>query len=374
MSKKNNLPIEEEFSEVEEISEKKIISVEGFGEEEAANLTPLFQKFLKAYGENKIDETLREELGEETAAEIQKNVANWNSSINDINNSCAEGMTAEEWFAKKLNDSAIGVNSQDYEKYLSGVLENLHNENFNALKTLDLTKHLGKENEFVSVPALEIPEQLGREVQVSELAGMILNSGWKLAEKYLPDGKFEEVPAIIEALRGGDDSGVKSAAVAALTSAVEKGNIPILPKGTPVEAIAGIACFGVEQAKIMLRFADGDISSNQALVLISRAAVVNASFVMGKLGEKIGRQVGQKIGTMVGAIIPALAPVGAVVGSYVGAAVGKIAGSKIGKVLGKAAEKLSKAAEPFILRTCNTIKTLGRKFKETIRTFTALFE
>ena len=370
MSKKNNLPIEEEF---EEVSEKKIISVEGFGEEEAANLTPILQKFLKAYGENKIAETLREELGENTATEIQKNVAKWNESINDINLSCAEGMTAEEWFARKLNDSAIGVNAQDYEKYLSGVLESLHNENFNALKVLDLTKHLGGENNFVSVPALEIPEQLGREIQVSELAGMILNSGWKLAEKYLPDGKFEEIPAIIDALRGGDDSGVKSAAVAALISAVEKGNIPILTKGTPVEVTTGIACFGVEQAKIMLRFADGDIS-NQALVLISRAAVVNASFVMGKLGEKIGRQVGQKIGAMVGAIIPALAPIGAVVGSYIGAAVGKIAGSKVGKVLGKAAEKLSKAAEPFILRTCNTIKTLGRKFKESIRSFAALFE
>lgn len=374
MSKKNNPPIEEEFSEFEEVSEKKIISVEGFGEEEAANLTPILQKFLKAYGENKIDETLREEFGEETATEIKKNVAKWNESINDINTSCAEGMTAEEWFARKLNDSAIGVNAQDYEKYLSGVLESLHNENFNALKVLDLTKHLGGENNFVSVPALEIPEQLGREIQVSELAGMILNSGWKLAEKYLPDGKFEEIPAIIDALRGGDDSGVKSAAVAALTSAVEKGNIPILPKGTPVEVTTGIACFGVEQAKIMLRFADGDISSNQALVLISRAAVVNASFVMGKLGEKIGRQVGQKIGAMVGTIIPALAPIGAVVGSYVGAAVGKIAGSKVGKVLGKSAEKLSKTAEPFILRTCNTIKTLGRKFKETIRSFASFFE
>lgn len=363
MSKKNNPSLEEDF---EEIAEEKIIAIDGFGEKEAENLTPILQKFLKAYGENKLDETLREEFGEETAQEIQKNVAKWNDSINDINISCAEGMTAEEWLAKKLNNSA--VNSQDYEKFLSGTLESLHNENFNTLKMLGLTKNFGGENNFVSVPAQEIPEQLGREVQIGRLAGIILNNGWKLAEKYFPEGKIEEIKLVADSLRGGDDSGVKSAAVAALTAAVEKGNIPILPKNTPVEVVAGIACFGVEQAKIMLKFADGDISSEQALNLISRAAVVNASFVMGKIGEKIGRQVGQKVGAVVGAIIPALAPVGAVVGSYIGAAVGKIAGSKVGEVISKAAEKLSKAAKTFILKTYDKIKSFGKKI------ITALFE
>ena len=157
-------------------------------------------------------------------------------------------------------------------------------------------------------------------------------------------------------------------------TAVKKNTIHILPKNTPIETITGIACFGVEEAKIMLRFADDDISSTQALTLMGRAAVVNVSFVMSKLGEKIGQQVGQKVGIAIGTIIPALAPVGAVLGSYIGAAVGRIGGSAVGKALSKAAEKLSKVAEPFILRICNSIKTAKRIFEGSIRNLTSIFE
>ena len=365
----------DDYAEFDETSDKKIISIEGFGEDDATDLSPLLQKFIIAQSENKIVETLKEELPEESPeeiqtlySEIQNNVANWNADINEINISCAEGSTVEEWLSRKLSESAIGVNVQDYENFLSSILDSLHKENF------DFLKNLGMENSFIAKPSSEMPEQIGREIQISGLAGTILNTGWQLAEKLLPADKIREIQFVADSLRRGDDSGLKSTVVAALMTAVKKNTIHILPKNTPIETITGIACFGVEQAKIMLRFADGDISSTQALTLMGRAAVVNASFVMSKLGEKIGRQVGEKIGIAIGTILPALAPVGAILGSYIGAAVGRIGGSAVGKALSKAAEKLSKVAEPFILRICNSIKTAKRIFEGSMRNLTSIFE
>ena len=178
-----------------------------------------------------------------------------------------------------------------------------------------------------------------------------------------------------DALRSGDDQGVKEAASAALKTGIEKGYIPILPKSTPTSVVSGIACFGVEQAKVMVKFADGEISSGQALSLMGRVATVNAANVFTHFGEKIGQQVGQKIGLAVGAIVPVLAPIGAAVGSFVGATVGRMAGSAIGKAVTKAAKKLAEAAKPVLKRAWEGIKSVGRTIAGGIKSlFSSIFD
>ena len=49
-----------DYTEFDETSDKKIISIESFGDDEAADLSSLLQKFIIDHSENKIVETLQE--------------------------------------------------------------------------------------------------------------------------------------------------------------------------------------------------------------------------------------------------------------------------------------------------------------------------
>ena len=275
----------------------------------------------------------------------------------------------------------MGANVEDYGNYLALTSAALHQENQEAMGQIEGfavegiadVEEIPKDQEWNASNTHELAMQIGKEVEVSNLASTVLSTGWKLAEQLPISGKLADLKQVGEALRSGDDQGVKEAASAALKAGVEKGYIPFLPKNTPTSVISGVACFGVEQAKVMMKFADGDINSGQALNLMGRAAVVNAANVFGHFGEKIGRQLGQKIGMAVGAIVPILAPVGAVVGSFVGAMVGRIAGSTVGKAVTKAAKKLAEAAKPVLKRVWEGIKSVGETIGKGIKKLFSIF-
>lgn len=368
----------DQYDDFKEVSGEKIILLEDFVHKEIANLMPVIQEFITAYAKDKLDEILKKNLSDRSVeeilklpGEIQSNVSKWNTFISEVNLSCAEGYTAEEWFVRKLSKS-VDFNEKDYEIYISTLLDALHKENYDSLKLLGFSKDFGTEK-FVSLLVTDLVRQFGREVQISGLTGITIEANSYLSETFLSSGKIEPIQAVANALSGGDDTGVKVAVTSALMVAVERGNLPIFSKDTPTEVIAGTACFGIEQAKIMLQFATGEISSTQALSLIGRASVVNASLVISKLGEKVGRQVGQKVGMAIGTIIPAVAPIGVVVGGYIGAIVGSLAGSSVGKAISKAAEKLSVSAKVLIGKTCSVMKSVWKGLKNEFKFFASIF-
>ena len=393
MREKRNDLMEDEYTE---IVDEKVSPPNGFDEKTAKLLQPLIGKFLRAYTEKPddvqdsswLDEHLQEELpeksSEEIAAmrqEIQKTVAVWDKNIQSITEACAQGQTKEEWLEGKLSEAAIGVNVQDYGDYLAVTDAAIHQANQEAIQNIDNMNfnpsredELSEGQEWNTSATHELAIQLGKELDISNLASTVMGTGWKLAEQ-LPFGdKLTEIKEVGDALRSGDDQGIKEAASAALTTGVEKGYIPFLPKGTPTSVVSGLACFGVEQAKVVLKFADGDISSGQALNLMGRVTMVNAANIFSNIGEKIGRQVGQKIGMAVAAVIPVLAPVGMAVGTFVGATVGRIGGSMIGKAVTKAAKKLAEAAKPVLKRAWEGIKSVGRSIMNGIKNLFSIFE
>ena len=347
-------------------------------------------RFMQAYEESEQDEEstwldapLKEELPERSDEEIQTirkeihtSVAAWDEDMASLHDACAEGKSKEEWLEGKLQESTIGVNVSDYGTYLAEANTELHQANQEAIEgTREQPTDFEEdsEQEWDATNTHELALQLGKEVEVSSLASTVLRTGWKMAEN-IPLGEgFQNLKKVGDALRSGDDQGVKEASSAALKAGVEKGYITILPKGTPTEIVTGIACTGVEQAKIMLQFADGDISGGQALNLMGRVATVNAANACSYYGEKLGKVAGKKIGVLVGALCPALMPVGMAVGSFVGGVVGRVAGSTIGKAVAKAAHKIAEVAKPVLKRAGEGIKSVGRSIVNGVKNLFSIF-
>ena len=379
-------------NEYTEITENKSSALQGFGEQEASQLATVIGRFMQAYAEHPEDaedsaawlenqlatelpEKSREEI-QSIRQEIQKSVVAWDENMRSLNDACAEGKSKEEWLEAKLQEASVGVNVEDYSHCLEAASAGLHQANRNAIQQVDGMQAGPEEEgqpetdqERAPANTHDLAIQLGKEIEVSSLAGTVLGTGWKLAENLPMGEKLAELRQVGEELRSGDDQGIKEAASAALKTGMEKGYIPFLPKDTPTSVTSGLACCGVEQAKVLLKFADGDISGGQALNLMGRAATVSASNVLSSWGSKIGAQIGQKVGLLVTPIMPALAPIGMAVGTFVGGMVGRIGGSAIGKVVSKAARKIAEVAKPVLNRAWEGIKSIGRSIGNAVSGF-----
>ena len=379
MSERREWEPEEKYVDIVE-SNHYISSMEGFGEKEAIFLSSYLQKFVIDYSNRKNDNWLIESLQDKfpdkklveiqgLSKEIRNCVLHWNSNVESINLACAEGTSKEEWLEKILRENVTNSNSDYNKESIIFLLNNLHKENENVLQSFGIV-HTGENLPFNDSNTVnEMILKLVKEIEVSGIAGTFIDTGLRLAEKSIFSDKIWEFNEIAECLRNGNDSEIKEIATAALKVAVEEGNVVILPRNTPIEIISGIACFGVEQTKIILQFADGKISSTKALELIGRATIVNASLVLNKLGENIGRKIGQKVGITIGMIFPLLAPVGAVIGSFIGSTIGRMGGSIVGKVINKAAKKLSDIAKPLLNQIWNGVKSVARGIKQIISIF-----
>ena len=130
-----------------------------------------------------------------------------------------------------------------------------------------------------------------------------------------------------------------------------------------------MASGGIESARLMLQYADGDISGAEVLDRTELIVTVQVSQCLSIAGEKLGRSIGAKIGLAVGTFVPFLAPVAVTVGGFVGGMVGKLAGSKIGQAIGKAARKVAEAAKPIVKKAWETVKNVGRSIVSGVKSF-----
>lgn len=362
---------------------------EKFSVEEAKQLYPVMERFMEAYGSQSesgdaewLSAALKTEHPEKSPEEIQaladkirQSVIIWDENMASLTESCEQGISKEEWLADRLQEASVGTNVSEYGEDLSSANEMLHLSNQAAMDAVDgkdglssmtpVADEIAKENrDWSTYEARAEAARLGKEIEVSNLAGMVLQSGWKLMDSLPEKQGFSGIKQVADALRSGNDQGVKEAATAALKSGIERGYVPLLPKNTPLSTVSGVACFGVEQAKIMLQYAEGDISGRKALELSGRTAIAMIAHPLSKkfeaIGERIGQQIGQKVGMLVSGVAPFIAPVATVVGSFVGAAVGRLAGSAVGKAVQKGAEKIVEVAKPVLKTAWEGIKSAGR--------------
>lgn len=215
----------------------------------------------------------------------------------------------------------------------------LPREDWNTFNTRELALNIGKNAGLVGLQAVAI------------------TTGFDLVKKTIQREPIDGDETIELALKVGADSGIKAATAGALKVASERGIVSIIPPGTTVSVITNIACFGIENAKILAKVAIGELSMSEALDLMGRTST---AMVYG-LGWGAS---GMAIGAVALSWIPIAGPI---VGGIVGGTVGYMAGSKFGSAVYTGLKKVGGVVKSVVSKEWNGIKSVGSEICGGIR-------
>jgi len=362
-------------------------------------LSPLLETFLTSYDKSTegnpdwLSSTLQSENPEKSSEEIsalsdniRQSVNIWNENLASLNDYCDEGNSKEEWLAERLKEAGEGEDVSEYNQGLAqagGALHAYNEQTVNRIGGREVSADEAEETSTAEPPDWEdedtgsLAAHLAKEANVTNLAGTVLREGWKMAEALPETEGFSGLKKVADAIRTGEDSDVKAAATAALQTGIDRGLVPIIPKDAPISVVSGVACYGVEQAKIMLQYADGDISGTKALEMSGRAAINVIAHPLSEkfsaIGARLGQKAGATLGAMVGSVVPILAPVAATVGGFIGGVVGKVAGSAVGQAIKRGAQKIVDVAKPVLKSAWEGVKSVGRSIVSGIKSIASFF-
>ncbi|MBV5298773.1 MAG: hypothetical protein JZU64_11755 [Rhodoferax sp.] len=218
-----------------------------------------------------------------------------------------------------------------------------------------------KQYEWNEVSRINIAKTIGKQA----LIGAGITAGLQgiriLSRRVWNKIKGEENPPASEDLKEFFESslentahvGVQVAVSGAIVVAVKNGLVGKLLQGTPAGQIANVVCCGMQGAKVLYKFAKGEITSDEALDEAGRATC-------SAVGSLVSAGYGMTQGAALGAV---LGPVGVVLGGFVGGVVGGMAGSTIGEAVfegGKAIIKTSVKAVKTIFIEVRTYALMNR--------------
>ena len=156
-----------------------------------------------------------------------------------------------------------------------------------------------------------------------------------LAAKVFQGEEIKASEVVEVALKTGATTGITCAAAGALKVGVEKGMVPVLAKGTPIGVLTTIVSIGIENAKIMKKFVDGEIGGIKAIDLMARTTTAVA-------GGIAAAAEGAAIGAAALSFIPIA---GTLVGGIIGGTIGYMAGSKVGNAIYSGVKKIAGVAK-----------------------------
>lgn len=203
----------------------------------------------------------------------------------------------------------------------------------------------------------ELAMGIGKRAGKAGVQAALLGMGVGIAYKAFKGEKIEADEVVETALTTGADAGVKCAASGALTVAVRKGALKIIPPGTPVGTIAKIASVGIENVKILWKVAKGELTMKEALEHMGRTSTaMYAGMTAGAVGAGVG--------AVAFSWIPIVGPV---LGGVVGGMAGYMAGSKFGEVVFNGARKIYNKGKELVKKGVEKIKDVGRRVANKIR-------
>ena len=173
-----------------------------------------------------------------------------------------------------------------------------------------------------------------------------ITAGFDIAAKAFKGEKIKGEEVIKTALASGADAGVKCAAAGALTVAVRKGTITVLPKATQAGVIAGMVAVGIENVKIAAKVTSGELTVKEGLAKMARNTV---AMICGLECSILG----VSIGTAALSIVPTVGPF---LGAVVGGGVAYCAGAKFGNMVYDGVKKVATVAKNVVKSVCNGVK------------------
>jgi hypothetical protein len=211
-----------------------------------------------------------------------------------------------------------------------------------------------REYEWSEVNKINVAKSIGKQA----LAGAAIAAGMQgariLGRRILNAITGKENPSANEDLQEFFESSVKSSAnvgvqvavSGAVVVAAKNGWLGALLKNTPAGRIANIVYVGMENVKVLFKFATGELSGPEA---IDAAGNVSCSAIGGLMGAGYGMAKGAALGTIFG-------PIGIAVGGFIGGVVGGMAGSTIGEAVYAGGKAIVKTA-------VSVIKSIGEGVK-----------
>lgn len=208
----------------------------------------------------------------------------------------------------------------------------------------------------------ELVKGIGTRAGEASIHAALLGAGVGIAYKAFQGEKIEADELLETALTTGADAGVKCAASGALTVAVRKGALKIIPPGTPVGTIAKIASVGIENVKILWKVAKGELTMSEAIEHMGRASTaMYAGMTAGAVGAGVGA-----------AAFSWIPVVGPVLGGVVGGMAGYMAGSKFGEKVYNGAKKVFEKGKELVKRGAEKIRDGWESLKNGIKNFLSL--
>ncbi|MDP3839926.1 MAG: glycine zipper domain-containing protein, partial [Methylococcales bacterium] len=150
--------------------------------------------------------------------------------------------------------------------------------------------------------------------------------------------------------------GVQVAVSGALVVAVKSGWIKVL-QNTPAGQLANIAYIGLENAKCLIKFANGELTADETLDAMGNTTCCAVGGIYGALQ-------GAALGAEIGALT--LNPIGIAIGSFIGAVVGGIAGSAIAEPLYQGGKAIVKTAAKVIQSAYEGTKAMAKNVFNTV--------
>lgn len=213
---------------------------------------------------------------------------------------------------------------------------------WNETSRMDIAKNIGKK---AGVAAL-----LSVGFQGARILGRRIWNGITEQENNNAEEDLREF--VRSSLQSAVTSGLAVAVTGGVTVAIKSGWLGNVLKNTPAGRIANAVCIGIENAKILYKYAKGELNGAEAL---DQAGNVTCSLIGGLAGGAKGASVGAAIGT-------ALGPVGTAIGGLVGGVVGGIAGSTVGEAIYEGGKKI-------VTTVVNTVKSVGSTICEGVASF-----
>ena len=200
---------------------------------------------------------------------------------------------------------------------------------------------------------------IGKQAGYAALQGAAIGVGFDVAQKLWNGESLDADEAVETAIVSGADFGLKAATAGALKVGVEKEIIKVIPKGTPAGTMANIAYVAIENVKVLVKVATGELTMKEG---IEKLELTTVSTTAGLVAMHTGAAIGGVIGTIFG-------PVGIAVGKFVGGTVGYMAGSKVGETVVRCAQKVRDGAKKVAKTVVSGVKNVVTSVELGVKNF-----
>lgn len=218
--------------------------------------------------------------------------------------------------------------------------------------------HEIKQYEWNDVNRTQIATHIGKQALVAagmtaafQGARIVGRRLWnKLTGKGNPPASEDLKEFFSSSIRSAGHLGAQVAVSGAVVVAAKSGWMGAVVKNTPAKHIATAVHAGLENAKILSKWAKGELSATEAL---DKMGQLNTSLIGGVFGATMGAAQGAVIGATLG-------PVGAFIGGVVGGVVGGIAGSAAGEMMYNSWKKTVSTGVSVVKSVGSAVASVGR--------------